>query len=472
MSVSAAHPLAASYEVPAAETCPFDDVEIDAIRTQIHQLNDMLDLWDGIQKCISGDEIWKGYAPYQLAWNHAILWGESIQNVWVGSRFSAKSETTIEALVRLMALKPNTHISYIPGGNDRQNAEPARYFNTLVNNSSVLRDYKAEPYQERIKTFANGSRIMFLPPTLEGVQSMRGNILVFDEAQKLDSDVQAAAMPQGGAKGSRRFYTGVAIANSILESVFRYSPITKFKIRTPVTEVIKAGIVTKEYVDSAIFSEMLTQDWIDVFYNCKWRGGGDTAFQPQIIRELAPSMAEEFRVAQAIGIDFNPSAGHWGLLAFQDMEGNVVCYKEFPGIKSYEGVLEMGDKDIPLICEDGGTNTGYCDALQNSNMRRIGGDRRHIIREVWNDDLKGKQVAHMLLLQDRKKWYIYKPGCPILARDICKVPFNDRCIPDKEKAAKAQPPINMHVVDAAIHAVAHASQQTATAQILNVWFEK
>jgi hypothetical protein len=460
--MSAYMALPRKEKISPFDTCPLASWQIDSTRQAIHQINDDLELWDGIYKCVTSGGTWRDYSDYQVAWNHAILWGDAPQNVWVGSRFSAKTQTTIEGIVRLMALKPRTLVSFIPGGNMRQNAEPSRYFNTIVNNSPILSAEKGEPWQETTKTFLNGSRLMFLPPTIDGVQSMRGNVQIFDEAQKLDHDVQIAALPQGGVKGTKRFYTGIALSDTILDTQY-HSPSTKFRIITPVQEVIRAGIVDEQAIINSACDENFSEDEFRWTYLCDWVRASDRVFQPQIITELPPDMNEGRLTRKVLGIDFNPVKSHWGVLAAQDINGNIVCLKEY-GTKLYEGILEMGG-DAEIRAEDGGTNTGYCEALQNVNNKRM--EKRSIVREAWTEEMKGRQVANVIRLQEEKKWYIYKKGCPILARDVGSIPFNEKGVPDKAKAEKNSK--NAHVVDAMIHAVNGAAEESATAYILSVW---
>jgi len=451
-----------SGPITAFDMCPLADWQIEGMYKTIYQINDDLELWDGIYKCVTDGGTWKDYSPYQIAWNWAVLYGDSPQNAWVGARFSSKTQTTIEAIVRLMALKPRTLISFIPGGNMRQNAEPSRYFNIIVNNSPILNAEKGEPWQETTKTLKNGSRLMFLPPTLDGVQSMRGNVQIFDEAQKLERDVQIAALPQGGVKGTKRFYTGIALSDTILDTVY-HNKTTKFRMITPVQEVIKAGIVDQDQIEHMAASDNFTEDEFRWTFLCDWVRASNRVFDPQIINEIPKEMCEGFWMRKVLGIDFNPVKSHWGVLSVQDIQGNIICIKEF-STKLYEGILDMVP-DAEIRAEDGGTNTGYCDALQMVNSRRL--EQRSIVRESWNEEFKGKQVANVIRLQEDKKWYIYKKGCPILARDVTSMPFNEKGVPDKIKAERNNK--NAHVVDAMIHSVNAAATESATAYILSVW---
>lgn len=445
-------PLPKDYK-PLPESQPLSPKQIDRIRAEIHHMNDALDMWDGIEKCVAGGNHFVEYADYQIAWNYNILWGKAAQSCWVGSRYSAKTQTSIEAFLRKMANKDNTWISWIPGDNARQYAQANLYINTIVNHSSVLKDLKGEPWQITEKTFKNGSSIKFLPPTLGGVQSMRGTDLFFDECQMLDLDVLAAALPQAGSKGSRRYFTGIAEANSLLDTVYHHSPTTRFKMLTPIQDVLHAGIQDWQYVNDIIASEIIPMDKIDVMYFCKWRSADDRVFRPQIVKEIPKELDSSFWAfgGGILGVDFNPAAGHWGVLSARTTDGKVICLKEYAS-RNFMGILDMAPGAV-IRAEYGGTNSGYCEALEQQNVTKNG--KRKIIRDEWTEEIKGDQVAMMLRMQENNNWYIFQPGCPILARDIEKIPFNDKGVPDKEKARKNR--LNPHVVDAAIHSVSACS---------------
>lgn len=442
----------------------FTPEQHEKIRAEIHRLNRKWTMWKGIRRCIMNGATFKPYADYQLEWQHNILWGNDIQTVLVGCRFSTKTQLTMESIIKRMAEVPNTWVSWIPGGNMRQYVQAQSYFNTMVDNSPKLTALKGQPWQETTKTFTNGSRIMFLPPTPDGVNSMRANIIVFDEAQEIEPEVLAVAVFQGGQAGSRMIFIGLSRSGTKIDEVFRKSPTTGFKMKVAIQHVLAAGLQDIKYVRNTIASDLLTRDQIDVMYFSKWLKPGGCAFKPQVITELVPGRFGEgvqVPLTGCIGVDFNPSKKHWGVKAIQTIYGDIICLEEFFA-GTYNEILEWSP-GVRMHAENGGTNSGYCKALLYENAHRIG--QRQIIPDEWTEEVKGNQVAECIRLQEAGKLYIYAPGCPILARDVGKIPFNDKNVPDKKKAEKQG--LNPHVVDAFIHAVAGASAIPSTDFMLN-----
>jgi hypothetical protein len=85
--MSAYMALPRKEKISPFDTCPLASWQIDSTRQAIHQINDDLELWDGIYKCVTSGGTWRDYSDYPVAWNHAILWGDAPQNGSVpGSR--------------------------------------------------------------------------------------------------------------------------------------------------------------------------------------------------------------------------------------------------------------------------------------------------------------------------------------------------------------------------------------------------
>lgn len=432
--------------------------ELEAIRAEIHRLNRKWGLWKGIRRCIMKGGEFKQYADFQLEWQHNVLWGKDIQTVLVGCRLSTKTQITVEAIVKLMAEVPNTWVSWIPGGNMRQYEQARTYFNTLIDNSPVLSKMKGMPWQENTKTLTNGSRIMFLPPTVDGVNSMRGNVIVFDEAQSIATDVLATAVFQGGVDGSRMIFIGLSESGTKIHEVFMNKE-TGFRLKVEIRHILKAGLQSYNYVRHIIAGLNLPLDKIKVMYFSMWVSPSDRAFDPQIIEgELPPGMQPNvwLPLTECLGVDFNPSKMHWGIKAVQTIYGDVICVEEHFA-RSYNGILDWAP-GVRLHAEYGGTNSGFVHALEFENSKRIG--QQHIVRDEWTEEVKGDQVGECLRLQENRKLWIMLKGCPILASVIFKIPFNDKGVPDKKRAEKME--LNPHVVDAFIHAVAGASQIPST----------
>jgi hypothetical protein len=369
-------------------------------------------------------------------WLYANRYGTRIQNCLVAARFASKSFLTILAKLMKMASVPNTKVSWVPGGNKIQIKQPRKYLNILIRNSSVLSRMKSVPWQQEERNLSNGSSIQFYAPTEEGVHSARGTDIVFDEAQDLDQEVLAEALPQLGVSNAQISFLGMSECDTIMDRAFHDTD--TFSMLVPIQEVTSAGIVTEVYVNHVMASDLLTQDQIDVMYHCKWIRKSDRVFAPVFVDE----MPEIVGGTERWGWDLNPVSHHWGIKAASTVDGNVVFMKEAMA-ETYAGLLDL--LDCPAHVE---SNSGYDAALADDNeMLALG---KIIIPDRWDAKTKPDQVATMIRLQEHGQWIVYRPGCPIFTRNVTIIPFNDKGVPDKDRATKLK--INAHVVDGGIHA--------------------
>jgi len=434
------------------------------MRARLYQELTRLDLWRGIRACVIAGAKFKDFAPYQIVWLYANRYGKRIQNCLVAARFASKSFLTLLAKLMKMASVPNTLVSWIPGGNLTQIKSPRRYFETLVRNSSVLSKMKAVPYQEMQKFLVNGSAIEFFPPTTDSVHSARGTDIVFDEGQDLDQEVLAEALPQLGASGAQLTFMGMSECDTIMDRAF-HDRAGCFAMLVPIQEVVRAGIVTEKYVLHVMASDLLTQDQIDVMYHCVWKHKSDTVFAPDFVDSIPGTVVLG---SEAWGIDFNPRAGHWATKSVRLTDGCAITIEERM-CKEFQDILDLPPGRI--FPEDGGTNTGYVDALILLNNRSA--NPRYIYRPMpnseaekdaihpessenvndhfWTLKSKSRQVARMIYLQEHHQWLILRDACPALTKNVTIIPFNNKGLPDKDKADKLK--LNAHVVDSNIHSV-------------------
>ncbi|MEX2758109.1 MAG: hypothetical protein Q6365_022230 [Candidatus Sigynarchaeota archaeon] len=448
---------------PGTETVlpPYSSDQLDAIRSELYRINNTFGLWDGIAACLVGDATFTGYSDYQTAWEYHEIWGTEPKAIWVGGRGSAKSQTSIDGYIKRMLLFPRTRITWVPGGIIDQNAEAAQYFENYFNNSPRLQKYIGEKWTETEKFLTNGSRIKFAAPTAGGVQSRRATVIHVDEAQALEPDIYTLVKFQATRAGAQLNLTGTAKADTLFHQTWN-DPSVTFRMMTPVSCAVDAGIISAEVViDHMNDPQLLMADKLEQLW-CIWQRLSDRAFNPRIIHELPTNVVPG---SEAWGIDFNPSAGHWAVLCVRLTDGSVLA-KEERACKAFSDLLDLPPGT--LYPEDGGTNTGYVEALvrENSQRRypraiyhptkRADGDlhasgAKQINDHYWTSETKSRQVANVLRLQEHGQWLVYQPGCPQLALNASKIPFRSDGLPDKEKAEKLN--LNAHVCDAAIHAI-------------------
>jgi hypothetical protein len=401
-------------------------------------------LWDGIAASLPGGAVFTGYSDEQCAWEHNLIWGSNPTSVWVASRGFSKTWTSIDAYIKKMLLFPRTWVIWIPGGSIEQTEQARFYFNSYFDTSDALDKFKGIKWQETYKQFKNGSFIKFTSATKRGVQSKRASVVHCDEAQLLESNIYMLAKFQATKAGAQFNLTGTAAADTLFHQAF-LDPKMPFKMMTPIHLAVAAGIIDKQVVIDLMndprmtMADKLEQAW------CIWQRLSDRAFAPKIIHEMPNDDLINWSTA-CWGWDFNPSKGHWGVKSVRLYGGRILSFKE-QMVRTYYSILDISDSKI--IPENGGTNAGYCDALLHENETHK--PRRSIITDIWTTKSKSDQVAEMIRLQEHDQWLIYEPGCPVLAADAPRTPFDLDGMPDKIKMNELG--MNPHVVDADIHSV-------------------
>jgi len=385
----------------------------------------------GILSTLTSGQEWKGLAPYQEAWMR-LVWDWDVKKcILVGSRFSAKTFTTALALFRLMTITPGLRVTCLPGGKLEQAKVAMRYMRAFCRFYPRI---KGTPWTATKITLINGSSFSIAAPTEKGVQSERANVIWVDEAQLVEREIYELVIFQMGARNAKIVLTGTAAFPSVLFDEYNKLP-QEACMMVPYRLPMEAGVVALSTVEE--IRKTVAGDTWRAMMECEWVRKSDRVFNP--IFDRTP----EFVEMGVLAWDFNPVAGHWGVIACP-AGGKIHVVKEFVA-RTIEEVVAISNtaRVEAVVLEDGGTNAGYCDAIV--------GKARNAVRDKWDAVEKGKQVARVIRGMEEGRVVIDAESCRELARDVTLIPFNMDGMPDKREAERLG--LNMHVVDAMIHAV-------------------
>jgi len=430
---------------------------LDKVRNRLYEINDQYNLWPGITSSLVGDAEFKRYTDYQVMWEHSIIWGTHKRAYWVGGRGSSKSMISIDAYVKKFHLQPGTRVTWTPGDIVDQNIEPQEYFNGYFVGSANAR-YKGDKWQETEKKLANGSRIKFGAPTVGGTQSRRADILHGDEAQGLQPQIYKLIRFQAMRGNAQVNMTGTAKADTLFHQGWLASEGKENIVRmmTPAHLAVQGGVVSEaavlDQMDDPLISkaDKLEQLW------CIWQKLSDRAFAPRFTDTLPREIMNNPDWGHW-GWDFNKEGGtgHWGARARLLNDGLTVLVTKEEHADTYSEILDFHSG--PIHPEDGGFNTGFCAALKKENEERL--QPRELVPTMATDKERSMIVGELIRLQEHGRWVIYQPGVPLGSRDITRIPFNIKGVPDKEKAKELG--LNPHVVDAIMIATYNAIKSQA-----------
>jgi len=353
---------------------------------------------------------------------------------WVGSRFSSKTFTTALALFWRMVGEPGLSITCVPGGKFEQGRVAMGYMKAFCRFFPRIR---RRPWTSTTITLSNRSSFSILFPTENGVQGKRANVVWIDEAQLIDKEIFDLVIFQAGAEKTQVILTGTAEYPSVLHDAWEATS-EENRMMTRWEEVVEAGITSREVVEA--MREQVAPDAWRAMMECEWVKKGDRVFNPRI--EKFDQVANP--TGKWWGWDFNPAAGHWGVAVVKDVDGVAWVVEE----RVARDFREVGRISAGGVCvlEDGGTNSGYCDAVVSLfptlNWRR----------ERATAESRGKMVATALKMMGDNK-VVVNESCVELVKNLPSIRFDDRGMPDK-KSVK-----NPHVVDAFLLAI-HASTST------------
>jgi len=330
-------------------------------------------------------------------------------------------------------------------------AQPKKYMHLLVTRTYLK--YAVSKLLEESVVFKNQGSFEILNLTEDTARSKRGDINYYDELSRADEKAFHASEPTlSVSKLAKAIYGGTPEYGSVLHDVVKElqqeGGLILEKTWKDCSFIDKDFIAREKRTKPAVFFRQESE--------CSWEAPSGAVFQNVQYGDFTKRLNDQFHDYRKhvlhFGLDWNPRAGHYinGTRWRDDYQECYIQYEENLGtqiggvIDRIIAILEQNPLSS-LEIEDGGTNSGYCDALFMELYKRKSPVANRIYRRPWDSAGKNKMNAITNLLPITI--YCDESKTPEVAEWLAKAHWDEEATtPTLEKDP------DQHALDAFLHA--------------------
>lgn len=315
----------------------------------------------------------------------------------IRSRSGSKTFDMMEALL-YMAWIGLTAIFFVSKG--KQTKQPKKYLQDFKTKTFLKYAFDRRYALDLSVRFHSGGEFSIVHLTEGNCRSLRADILYFDEESQADLVAFNASTP--------------ILAHSFLAKTIHGSTPQKGTVFEKNYQRLRqkgAPILSRKWHEiSFINKDLVAREketkpgwFFRQEYECSFEAPMGKVFENVLEGDfdsiLALQRTDKHRRHTHYGVDWNPSAGHWiagtrysddGHKLFILMEKNLGT--DLKTVLNFLFQLHEKDPDSIIEVEDGGTNTGFCEALELI-AREMGLDFSWMVRREWDSQGKNKMLS-------------------------------------------------------------------------------
>jgi hypothetical protein len=275
-------------------------------------------------------------------------------------------------------------------------AQPKKYMHQLVTRTYLK--YAVSKLLEESITFKNGGSFEILNLTEDTARSKRGDINYYDELSRADEKAFHASEPTlSVSKLAKAIYGGTPEFGSVLHDVVK-------ELQAEGGVVLEKSWKDCSFIDKDFIAREKKNKPAWFFrqeYECSWEAPSGAVFQNVQYGDFSDKLIKQksnyLRHVIHFGLDWNPIAGHYisGTRWADDYTFICVLYEENLGsdlnttVTRIIALMEQNPLSSMEV-EDGGTNSGYCDALFMELYKRKNPVANRMYRRPWDSAGKNK----------------------------------------------------------------------------------